>query len=172
MSTAPPEDVPGEGSADAESRATTSPQVSTAPATNRRRLWPRSVPARIGRARTSTVALGTLFVIAGLLYVPPVSTDTTSGTPAGNIAPVTTPAEAPAPTTSEAPVATTSGPTQSPTTPSRTTTSGAETTGPADTGAPSSGTTSGAPATTTPAPATPSQAPAPSSAPESAAPSS
>jgi hypothetical protein len=39
------------------------PAVTVAPATRRARIWQRKVPARIGRARTSTVVIGCLFVL-------------------------------------------------------------------------------------------------------------
>lgn len=162
MSTPPEEQPTTAGDPTEPARATTSPQVSTAPATGRRRqLWPDSVPARIGKARTSTVALGALFVVAGLLYVPPVSTDPASGTTPVEQAPATDPA--PAPTSSEVPSTTPSGDTS--TTP--TTTSGGTT----PTTGPTTGSTSGAPATTTQAPATPTTPPA-STEPGSVAPTS
>ena len=41
------------------------PAVTTAPATRRSRIWPSKLPARIGRARTSTVVIGALFVLLG-----------------------------------------------------------------------------------------------------------
>jgi hypothetical protein len=41
------------------------PAVTTAPATRRSRVWHRRIPARIGRARTSTVIIGCLFVLLG-----------------------------------------------------------------------------------------------------------
>ena len=41
------------------------PAVTTAPATRRARMWNRKLPARIGRARTSTVVIGCLFVLLG-----------------------------------------------------------------------------------------------------------
>jgi hypothetical protein len=42
---------------------TEQPAVTVAPATRRARIWHRKVPARIGRARTSTVVIGCLFVL-------------------------------------------------------------------------------------------------------------
>jgi hypothetical protein len=39
------------------------PAVSTAPATRRARSWHRRIPARIGKARTSTVVIGCLFLL-------------------------------------------------------------------------------------------------------------
>jgi hypothetical protein len=39
------------------------PAVTAAPATRRAAIWQRRVPARIGRARTSTVIIGCLFVL-------------------------------------------------------------------------------------------------------------
>jgi hypothetical protein len=44
------------------------PQVSTAPATRRARLWEHRLPARIGRARTSTVVIGCLWVLFFALH--------------------------------------------------------------------------------------------------------
>jgi hypothetical protein len=167
----PPVAGPDGGDASESPRAMTSPQVSVAPATRRRRLWPKSVPSRIGRARTSTVVLGLLFVLAGLLYVPPVPTGTTAGTPAGDVSPVTTaPAQAPATTTEPAPstatddTATTTAPTSAPE---------ETTTEPQETGSTTGRTTSAptrTPATTTRAPETTTPAPARSPASEPAAP--
>jgi len=45
------------------------PPMATAPATQRSRIWPRRLPARIGRARTSTVIIGALFLLLGGLNV-------------------------------------------------------------------------------------------------------
>jgi hypothetical protein len=39
------------------------PAVTTAPATRRNRVWQRKLPSRIGRARTSTLVIGSLFVL-------------------------------------------------------------------------------------------------------------
>jgi|1186.fasta_scaffold58063_2 hypothetical protein len=39
------------------------PAVSTAPATRRARAWHKRIPSRIGKARTSTVVIGCLFVV-------------------------------------------------------------------------------------------------------------
>jgi hypothetical protein len=166
------------------------PLVATAPATRRARVWQRKLPPRLGRARTSTVVIGSLFVLLFALNsslptadrgtvpvsyngrtidVPvsalpsdarPTSTPTPTPTPA---APATT--EAPAPTTSAAPTSRT---------PRTTATDGEDETGttaPTTTG--ESGRRSTAPATTSRAPATTSQAPessqspAPSEEPES-----
>ena len=41
------------------------PSVTTSPATRRARTWHRRIPARIGRARSSTVVIGALFVVLG-----------------------------------------------------------------------------------------------------------
>ena len=41
------------------------PSVTTSPATRRSYTWHRRIPARIGRARTSTVVIGALFVLLG-----------------------------------------------------------------------------------------------------------
>ena len=44
------------------------PAVSVAPATRRARTWHRRIPARIGKARTSTVVIGSLFVLLFALH--------------------------------------------------------------------------------------------------------
>jgi hypothetical protein len=44
------------------------PGVTTVPATRRTRIWQRKVPSRIGRARTSTVTIGSLFVLLFALH--------------------------------------------------------------------------------------------------------
>jgi hypothetical protein len=43
------------------------PGVTAVPATRRTRIWQRKVPSRIGRARTSTVTIGCLFVLLSAL---------------------------------------------------------------------------------------------------------
>jgi hypothetical protein len=43
------------------------PGVTAVPATRRTRIWQRKVPSRIGRARTSTVIIGCLFVLLSAL---------------------------------------------------------------------------------------------------------
>ena len=45
------------------------PSVTTSPATRRSYTWHRRIPARIGRARTSTVIIGALFLLLGGLNV-------------------------------------------------------------------------------------------------------
>lgn len=137
------------------------PQLSTAPATGRRRIWPsRRVPGHIGRARTSTVVLAVLFVAFFALWigVRPVTTSSTvvpATTDTSVIAPVPAPATTAEPTTSSAP--TTS---ESPTTTSRSTTtttgttSRTPTTGGTTTTDPDTGTTEEAPATETVEPST------------------
>jgi hypothetical protein len=45
------------------------PSVSTSPATRRSGTWHSRIPARIGRARSSTVVIGALFVLLGGLNV-------------------------------------------------------------------------------------------------------
>ena len=99
------------------------PAVTTAPATRRARVWQRKLPARLGRARTSTVVIGCLFVLLFALNstlpggeggtVPVTTSDgRTIQVPRSFVpsapAPASTPAtpattEAPAPTTSAAP---------------------------------------------------------------------
>ncbi|WP_448615155.1 hypothetical protein [Modestobacter sp. URMC 112] len=86
-------------------------------------FWRQRVPARIGRARTSTVVLGVLFVVLATLYVlvrpdveyTTVTTETgqTVRVPVSQLGPTTEPAEPATPTT-EAPVET--GPSAVPTT--------------------------------------------------------
>ena len=44
------------------------PAISVAPATRRARNWHRRIPARIGKARTSTVVIGSLFVLLFALH--------------------------------------------------------------------------------------------------------
>jgi hypothetical protein len=164
------------------------PSVATAPATRRARVWRRKLPPRLGRARTSTVVIGCLFVLLFALNstlptadggtvpvsyngrtidVPvsalpsdarPTSTPTPTPTPT-SAAPATT--EAPAPTTSAAPTSRT---------PRTTATDGDDETGttaPTTTG--ESGRRSTAPATTSRAPATTTQAPESSQPAESSA---
>ncbi|GAB4080940.1 hypothetical protein GCU67_05165 [Modestobacter muralis] len=102
------------------------PSVTTSPATRRSYTWHRRIPARIGRARTSTVVIGALFVLlGGLNVVLPTDPYVTVPTEYGDVrvrssqlartpAPTSTPAsEAPSlPATTEAPetTATTSAP--------------------------------------------------------------
>src|SRR3712207_8438700 len=45
------------------------PTVTTAPATRRSGLWQGRIPAHLGRARTSTVVIGCLFVLLFALHV-------------------------------------------------------------------------------------------------------
>jgi hypothetical protein len=114
--------------------------VSTAPARSR---WTK-LPAHVGRARTSTLILGVLFLGLGALYLnvkPPVDNPTTSRVsdqePAGNTGPAapttSTPptSEAPAPT-SEVPTTTEELPTTTPNAPTGTPTP----TAPTDTAVP------------------------------------
>jgi hypothetical protein len=155
------------------------PAVTAMPATRRSRLFPGGrLPARIGRARTSTVVLGLLFVLLFALYVAvrpdPVeytTVTTTSGqtlrVPASDVLPPpTTPVPAPESTPAETadPAAPTSDPAD---------TTDAEPTAPTTTGRPAPTTaapptddeeepTTSAP-TTSRAPATTSRAPSPTS---------
>ena len=160
------------------------PEVTTAPATRRARIWQRRLPARIGRARTSTVIIGCLFVLlGGLNFVLPqedpyVVVPTSDG---GTVrvresqytpAPTTPSTTAPAPT-SEAPATTTSRPTGTRTTSTapedeeETGTTTAPSTTPRTTSAPAPSSTSSsrasstsrAPSTTAPAPSQEEQAP-------------
>ncbi|MGY1856495.1 hypothetical protein [Modestobacter sp. SYSU DS0290] len=50
-------------------RTAAQPSVATAPESGRTPIWGRRLPARIGRARTSTVLLGTLFVGLFALWI-------------------------------------------------------------------------------------------------------
>ena len=89
------------------------PSVSTAPAQGptRSRWHPSRIPSHLGRARTSTVVLGVLFVAIYGLYLnvkpPAPGTAPASTTETGTVVPA--PAPAPAPTSTEA----TPGPTTS-----------------------------------------------------------
>ena len=94
------------------------PSVTTAPARDGWRLS--RIPSHLGRARTSTVVLGALFLAIGTLYLnirpeTPAPAATTSGTGTVQTVPTTT---APATTTSAVPTSTTSAPetTSAPTT--------------------------------------------------------
>jgi hypothetical protein len=107
------------------------PGVTAVPATRRTRIWQRRVPSRIGRARTSTVTIGCLFVLlSGLNYSLPQDPYVTVPLPDGGSVRVRSSQLSPAPTapsttppstpTTEAPASTsTSAPT---TAPSRSTT--------------------------------------------------
>jgi hypothetical protein len=107
------------------------PAVIAAPATRRAAIWQRRVPARLGRARTSTVVIGCLFVLLFALNtaLPQQDTGTTNVVlPSGQTVPVpnsalpsnarptttapTTTGQAPASTapSTSAPEATTSAP--------------------------------------------------------------
>jgi hypothetical protein len=119
------------------------PAVTTAPATRRNRVWQRKLPSRVGRARTSTVIIGLLFVLLSALNsvlpqdegasVPVVlpsgqtayvnESDLPSGAVPSTAAPATT-TRAPAPTstpatTSRAPQSTASAPSTTPSETSR-----------------------------------------------------
>jgi hypothetical protein len=140
------------------------PEVTTVPATRRTAIWQRRVPARIGRARTSTVLIGCLFVLLYALNAGLPQADggmTNVVLPSGRTVPVpnsalpsdarptTTAPTAPSTTTDQAPPATsTSTPTTSTTAP-RSTTSAPRTT----TSAPR--TTADQPTTTAPATSAP-----------------
>ena len=114
--------------------ATEHPGVTVAPATRRARIWQRKVPARLGRARTSTVVIGCLFVLLSAVnstLPQPDAGSTSVVLPSGrtvsvpntalpsDVRPTTT---APAGTTPAAPSATSAAPTtqQAPATPSST----------------------------------------------------
>jgi outer membrane biosynthesis protein TonB len=97
------------------------PSVSTAPPPSRPHRWWSSIPSHLGKARTSTVIMSTLFLALGALYlnvrpdpVQPAGTtgstvETTAPAPARTSAPPATTAPettAPVPTTEEAPTTT------------------------------------------------------------------
>jgi hypothetical protein len=149
------------------------PAVTIAPATRRARVWHRKVPARIGRARTSTVVIGCLFVLLSAVNstLPQPDAGTTNVVlPSGQTIPVRNsalPSEA-RPTTT-APAGTSQAPesTGSSSTSRQTQTTPATTTG----GGNQNGGASSAPRTTTGTPTT-SSAPTGFDAPTSRAPSS
>ena len=96
------------------------PAVTTAPATHRARVWQRKLPQRIGRARTSTVIIGCLFVLlGGLNFVLPQDPYVNVTTEDGQVVRVrssqlsTPPTLSPTPSapTSDVPSTTTSAPT-------------------------------------------------------------
>jgi len=66
MSSTPPDDHPTRV---IPQRTAEQPPMATAPATQRSGLWPSRLPQRIGRARTSTVIIGALFVLLGGLNI-------------------------------------------------------------------------------------------------------
>jgi hypothetical protein len=134
------------------------PAVTAVPATRRAAIWQRKVPARIGRARTSTVVIGCLFVLlyglnAGLPQDPYVtvplpdggtvrvrSSQISPGPSSPSITPPVTTSEAPASTSSTVPRTATTPPT--PTTGAPPTTAGeTTTTAPRTTATPSNETT-------------------------------
>ena len=110
------------------------PAVTTAPATRRSRIWQRRLPARIGRARTSTVIIGCLFVLlGGLNFVLPEEDPLREVTlPNGAVVQVRESQYTPAPTTpsTTAPAETTDAPASEPSTTATTTTSRPRTTAP------------------------------------------
>ncbi|MCZ2827635.1 hypothetical protein O2W14_02140 [Modestobacter sp. VKM Ac-2986] len=62
------------------------PSVTTSPATRRSYTWHRRIPARIGRARSSTVIIGALFVLlGGLNFVLPTDPYVTVPTEYGDV---------------------------------------------------------------------------------------
>ncbi|MCW2509522.1 MAG: hypothetical protein JWP68_2670 [Modestobacter sp.] len=155
------------------------PAVTTVPATRRARIWQRRVPARVGRARTSTVVIGCLFVLLFALNsaLPQPDSGTTNVVlPSGQTVPVpnsalpsdarptttapTTTSQAPASTATSttAPASTTGSPrstTDEPTTTApRTTTATPRTASTAPDRTTSTPTTSRAPASSSAAPAT------------------
>ena len=75
------------------SEPTVTPQVTTAPAGT---AWSR-IPHHLGRARTSTVVLGVLFLAIGTLYlnIRPETTDPATAGTGGNVQQSTTPTTVP-----------------------------------------------------------------------------
>jgi hypothetical protein len=123
------------------------PTVTTAPAPGAPPRWWSAIPRHLGRARTSTVVLGLLFLAIGALYFN-VKPDPVATTPAGGDSEVTEPATTTPPTTTPPP-AEPSTTQPAPTTTVEPTTTGESTTteAPAETSAPA-GTTQTAPPTT------------------------
>ena len=74
--TRPPDDAP---TTVLPQQTVEQPSVTTSPATRRTHTWHRRIPARIGRARSSTVIIGVLFVLLGglNLVLPEEDTGTT-----------------------------------------------------------------------------------------------
>jgi hypothetical protein len=168
-----PRHSPDEHPTTVQQETAVQPAVTTLPATRRSRLWPGGrLPARIGRARTSTLVLAGLFVLLFALYfavrpdpVEYTTVTTTSGqtlrVPASDVlpppttsvpAPPSTPVEttAPAtPTTDTTPPTTSAAPTSGNTT--TTTTPGRSRT-PTTAASTSEEPTSAAPRARTPAP--------------------
>src|SRR5215218_4819751 len=101
-----------EDDATVEQPVVEAPSVSTAPPPSRPHRWWSSIPSHLGKARTSTVVLGVLFLAIGALYLnvrpDPVQPATTGGT-----VQTTAPARTTAPGTT-APETTTPGPTTEP----------------------------------------------------------
>ena len=139
------------------------PSVSTAPPRSRWRFG--NVPAHLGRARTSTVVLGVLFVgilVLWLFVRPETVQTTTTGTPGGVPAP-TAPASTQAPQTSATPTTAPTTTTSPETTTEQTTTTegttSATTSSTTRSATPSRGTTASTsvnlPLTTTTAPTAP-----------------
>jgi hypothetical protein len=126
------------------------PGITTVPATRRMRIWQRKVPSRIGRARTSTVIIGCLFVLLSALNsaLPQPDTGTTPVVlPSGQTVDVPNsalPSDARPTTTAPTTTAPTTTPPSTSTTAPRTTTEAPDTTA----GAP--GTTTGEPTTAAP----------------------
>jgi len=110
------------------------PAVTTSPPADRTRVWQRKLPAHLGRARTSTVVIGALFLLLGgvntVLPTDPYVPVTTSDGQVVNVrqsqltgTPTTTPSTPAPASTSAAPGPTTAAPSTTPRTTPRTTTS-------------------------------------------------
>jgi hypothetical protein len=152
------------------------PSVTTGPATRRARIFQRRLPARIGRARTSTLIIGALWVLLfALNSTLPQDPLVTVDLPNGNSVqvrssqistapstPTATPSATPSPTETTSPSATSTA--SSSTTTPGSTTSGSSTSSATSTGRQTTAPRSTAQTTTQPAPST-------SSAPTSQAPS-
>jgi hypothetical protein len=180
-----PRHSPDEHPTTVQQQTAVQPAVTTLPATRRSRLWPGGrLPARIGRARTSTLVLAGLFILLFALYVavrpdqeyttvttttgqtlrvpasdvippPTTSVPAPSSTPVETTAPATPTTDTTTPTTSAAP---TSGSTTTTPGRSRTPTTAASTSG--DERPTSAAPRSRAPAITSAVPSATSEAPA------------
>jgi hypothetical protein len=94
------------------------PTVSTSPPPAQPVHWWSAIPTHLGKARTSTVVLGLLFLAIGALYLT-VRPDVVGATTTGGDTEVTNPAPTTGGSTAPAPTATTPAPTSTePTTPS------------------------------------------------------
>jgi hypothetical protein len=142
--------TPSDDQPTVQQAAAQQPRLSAAPATRRARIWQHKVPARIGRARTSTVVIGCLWLVLFAVNLSlPQNTYTTVTTDSGQTvrvrtadltgvpaAPATRPGSEPAPASSPSAPAGSSAPSS------------------ATSSTPGQQTATTAPRTTTPAPRT------------------